>query len=69
MLSIECPYSARSMTIEQYSKQGDSCLVDDYHTLMLDKKHALYYSIQASLFVLDADWCDFVVWTHQDMHV
>ena len=69
LLAIECPYSARSMTIQQYSKQSDSCLVDDYHTLTLDKKHACYFSIQASLFALDAEWCDFVVWTHQDMHI
>ena len=26
LLAIECPYSARSMTIQQYSKQSDMCM-------------------------------------------
>jgi hypothetical protein len=30
--------------------------------IKLDRSHAYYYQIQAQLFILQVDYCDFIVW-------
>lgn len=36
---------------------------------MLDRSHEYHYQVQAQLHIVDADYCDFVVWTPYDIFV
>ncbi|XP_034058948.1 uncharacterized protein LOC117537732 [Gymnodraco acuticeps] len=45
------------------------CLVNDGGTVKLDRRHAYYHQIQAQLHLVDVDYCDFVVWTKNDLFV
>ena len=65
------PYNAREMTIsEAIKKVKDLCLVEDEngHTT-LKKSHPYYYQVQATMFCMKRNWCDFVVNTTQDLHI
>ena len=41
----------------------------DKTTIHLKKNHNYYYQVQGQIAVLNMPWCDFVVWTTQDMHI
>lgn len=69
LLEIKCPFSAKGMTIEEFSNSQGSYLVHNGIRLTLDKSHNYHYQIQGCMFALDADWCDFVLWTGVDMHL
>ncbi len=32
----------------------------------MDRSHAYYYQVQAQLHIVDAEYCDFVVWNSND---
>lgn len=70
LLEIKCPYSARHMTIPEYvlEKKG-AYLREVAGRYYLDKSHNYYYQIQGCLFILDLQWCDFVVRTEKDILV
>ena len=45
------------------------CLVKDGDKIKLDRSHAYYYQIQAQLFILQVDYCDFIVWNKNDIFI
>lgn len=36
---------------------------------MLDRSHDYYFQVQAQLHIVDAEYCDFVVWSRNDIFV
>ena len=44
------------------------CLEECDTTLTLREKHAYYYQVQMQLFITNAEYCDFIVWTLKDIY-
>ncbi|KAJ8306827.1 hypothetical protein KUTeg_008811 [Tegillarca granosa] len=67
IIETKCPFSAKEMTIDQACeiqtfcvelRDGQKCLKDD---------HIYYYQVQGQLMITGASFCDFVVWTPNDL--
>lgn len=66
---VKCPFSFKNSTIQELACDKSSCLIVIDDNVSLDHKHAYYYQVQAQIFITEADYCDFVVWTAQDIHI
>jgi len=66
---IKCPFCYKDATIQETSGQKNSCLIENNGNISLNKKHAYYFQVQAQIFIIGVDYCDFVVWTEQDLHI
>jgi hypothetical protein len=74
VLEIKCPYSCRdivdfkelkrSQFWPRYLKKGRSL-----HSSTLKQDSDYYYQVQGQIFLTNAKWCDFVVWTPNFMKV
>ncbi|XP_060085336.1 uncharacterized protein LOC132564723 [Ylistrum balloti] len=64
VVEIKCPYSVRQSSLNDYS-----CLEDTPDGKKLKTEHQYYYQVQTQMFVTKREFCDFVVWTEQDMHI
>ena len=71
VLEIKCPYSCRGKTFSEAADQGkDFCLQKDTDGhLQLIKSHAYYYQVQAQLKLCEAAYCDFVMWSKDELLV
>lgn len=70
LLEIKCPYSAKHLTIKDYIKEKKSAyLIYVGKSIVLDKGHNYYYQIQGCLFILNLEWCDFVVRTEKELFI
>jgi hypothetical protein len=67
---VKCPYCVKHGTIEDIAERGDKCLqktADGRITLKDD--HAYFYQVQTQIFLCNAEYCDFVLWTNEGLHV
>ena len=71
IVEIKCPYSARNYTIsEACDKIKDFYLEKDATgAITLNKKHSYYAQIQGQLLVTGYKFCEFVVFTQNDLFV
>ena len=67
-LEVKCPYCVRDAHIAD-ALGKDSSLEQRDGTICLKRSHAHYYQCQAQMFVCDADYTDYVVWTNKDIHI
>ena len=66
IVEVKCPYSARNCTVEEacHSKPNFFCLYDSVEECVhLKKTHNYFYQVQGQMGVLNARWCEFIVWT------
>lgn len=70
-LEIKCPYKHKSRIIKKAAQMDkDFCLgVDDNGKLYLKENHPYYMQVQAQIFAVEAEYCDFVVWTEADTEI
>ena len=71
VLEIKCPYSCRGKAFSEAADQDkDFCLRKhaDGH-LQLIKSHVYYYQVQAQLKLCEAVYCDFVMWSMDELLV
>ena len=69
IIEIKCPYSCRNMTVhEACSKTKFYCQLIN-NEVKLNHNHAYYYQIQGTMALVGVEWCDFIVWTINDMTV
>ncbi|KAI4824007.1 hypothetical protein KUCAC02_012553 [Chaenocephalus aceratus] len=66
VLEIKCPFKFREMSVEEMSKEKDSCL--DLN-LELKESHQYYTQTQHQMYVTGASYCDFLVWLPTGGHV
>ena len=69
---VKCPYTARDYTVREASaKINNFCLEFDQTTqlLGLKKDHEYYAQVQGQLMITGTDFCDFIVYTKNDIHV
>ena len=68
ILEIKCPFSAKDRTLRECVKDSRFCLTDTEDggmTLKID--HSYMYQVQAQMRVAEVNYCDFVVWTPQEL--
>ena len=67
---FQCPYCKRDKeNLSQCAGSKGSCLIKEGEVIKLDRRHAYYYQVQAQLHVMEAEYCDFVVWNKNDIFV
>ncbi|XP_034071108.1 uncharacterized protein LOC117545435 isoform X2 [Gymnodraco acuticeps] len=67
---IKCPHRKQEeANLRLCAGEQGFCLVNDGGTVKLDRRHAYYHQVQAQLHLVDVDYCDFVVWTKNDLFV
>jgi hypothetical protein len=69
VLEIKCPYSARDFeTMQEASRKHQIGLkYDKDGNPQLPRSHKYFYQIQAQMYVTGRIFCDFVVWSRQDL--
>lgn len=63
-VEVKCPYLLKELSLSDFSKKKNTCLV--YHNddeFSLDQNHLYYYQIQLQMFVTKTKFCDFVIWS------
>jgi len=66
-VEVKCPYCA---TKEDFSEPRKVFCLEKYNdTLRLKRTHPYFYQIQAQMFVCGKEYCDFVVWTPDNIHI
>ena len=69
-LEVKCPYLCAKKSIAQVSQESSSfCLQNDNGKLQLKRNHQYFYQIQTQLYVTRLLWCDFVIWTPDEIFV
>lgn len=69
LMEIKCPYKYRNSTPEEASQNEDFCLEKINNVLQLKRNHGYFHQVQGQLAICGINWCDFVVYTSQGMHV
>ena len=70
VLEIKCPFSCTDKSFLEASDDTTFCLghADD-GSFFLKKLHAYFYQVQAQIHLCDADYCDFVVWSQDELTI
>lgn len=70
-IEIKCPYKYRNSTVEEAcsSCDKDFCLEVVSGELKLKEGSPYYKQVQTQIFVADAEYCDFILWTLKDCTV
>ncbi|KAG5865961.1 hypothetical protein JTB14_012190 [Gonioctena quinquepunctata] len=66
-VEVKCPYLLKKLSISEFGKKKNTCLV--YHNddeFCLDKNNLYYYQMQ---FVTKTKYCDFVIWSKDCMFI
>ena len=66
---IKCPFCSKDKTAHDAARQKNSRLLEMNGKLSLDRQHAYYYQVQAQIFICEVEFCDFILWTEQDIHI
>ncbi|XP_035996599.1 uncharacterized protein LOC118564015 [Fundulus heteroclitus] len=67
---MKCPYSYQDeANLRLCAGRKGFCLINDGDHVMLDRSHDYYFQVQAQLHIVDAEYCDFVVWNRNDIFV
>lgn len=70
LLNFQCPHTQKDETdLRLCAEQRGFCLVKDGLIVRLDRRHTYYYQVQAQLHIVGVDYCDFVVWSKDDLFV
>lgn len=67
VLEVKCPFCARSSTTMDLPKFYLAKAQDG--SLHLKHDHAYYYQCQLELYATQRSYCDFVVWTEDNLHI
>ena len=70
IVEIKCPFCKRNAKLVDAADDGKFCLTRTTDgALELKHTHPYYYQVQMQIFVSQTDYCDFVVWTEDDIHL
>ncbi|KAK2138641.1 hypothetical protein LSH36_2687g00008, partial [Paralvinella palmiformis] len=63
-MEIKCPYCMKDENIREGK---NSCLKKVNGVLKLKTNHPYFYQVQTQMLVSSMDYCEFIVWTDQDL--
>ena len=69
LIEVKCPFTHRGLSIENYSKQKNTCLELTENSVKLKKTHSYFYQVQCQMGVTGVHLCEFYVCTTVDSHV
>lgn len=70
LLEVKCPTRGKGVSCQQVFSQKNFYMVKEKDgSFTLDKKTEYYHQIQGCLNILCLDFCDFAVFTDQDMYI
>ncbi|ODM87997.1 Alkaline nuclease [Orchesella cincta] len=70
IIEVKCPYSIRDGKIEDWPGSSSDCPLKLLNgVLQLKTTHNHYYQIVQQLHITNRMWCDYVVWTPNDLFV
>ena len=69
ILEIKCPWSARDLSIKEFTETKNSFLLKDGESPMLSRSHGYYHQVQLQMYCTNRSWCDFFVVTSKDQFV
>ena len=64
VLEIKCPYCIKDLTASEHK-----CLSDTGTGPRLSRTHQYFYQIQTQIFICEKEFCDFVLWTNNSIHM
>ena len=68
VLEVKCPYCMWDINFDVFiSKKSSFCLLDG--KFKLKKYHPFYYQCQLQLLATSHQYCDYVVWADDDLHI
>uniref|UniRef100_A0A1A7YWW1 Uncharacterized protein n=1 Tax=Iconisemion striatum TaxID=60296 RepID=A0A1A7YWW1_9TELE len=63
-----CPHSEQDEpNLRLCAGRKSVCLISEGDHVTLDRNHDYYFQVQAQLHIVEAEYCDFVVWNHKDV--
>ena len=71
VVEVKCPLCAQEASFERSMIETKHFCLEKQHDgkYQLKRNHAYYYQCQLQLFVTGYSFCDFVVWTEQELHI
>ena len=70
VVEVKCPLRAQESSFEEAIVDGKFCLEKQHDgKYQLKRNHEYYYQCQLQLFVTGHSFCDFIVWTEQELHI
>ena len=66
IIEVKCPFTSRNVKV---SPQTVPYLYNDGDTFRLHESHEYFYQVQGTLMCSNRQWCDFIVWTFEDIEV
>ena len=69
LIEVKCPFTHRGLSIENYSKQKNTCLELKENSVKLKKNHSYFYQVQCQMGVPGVCLCEFYVYTAVDSHI
>ena len=68
-VEVKCPATKASLTTDESCQDPTVCLEKIGDEIKLKTTQRYYMQVQMQIFVTNADFCDFVMWTTKDMFV
>lgn len=69
LLEIKCPYKYRDYVPVSVTDSKFCLQPDEKGGVHLSPTHEYFIQVQGQLAICDRDYCDFVCWTSQGMHI
>jgi hypothetical protein len=72
VVEVKCPYCARNTPLQEVCDfKPNFCLEtnEDDSEKHLKKEHAYYYQCQLQMYCTRRNYCDFVSWTKEEIHI
>jgi hypothetical protein len=71
IIEIKCPYSCRKMSslLDGCQKLKTLFCEEVNGEVHVKRTHNFYYQVQGAMALAKVEWCDFIVWTPNDMTV
>ena len=67
LVEVKCPFSAKDGCVKDLLDQRNGFIVQVDGELQLNRKHNYFFQVLGGLAITHCQWCDFVVWTKNDL--
>ena len=69
IVEVKCPLCAEKSSLEKAAKRIQLCLRQVDSKFRINRSHSCFYQCQLQLYVTKCVYCDFVVWTTDEVHI
>ncbi len=69
LVEVKCPFSVKDGWVKDLIDQNTGFVLEVDGQLQLNQRHNYFFQILGQLAIAQCQWCDFVVWTKNDLFV